>query len=125
MLVGKEPRATVAVANFEQARRFYEDKLGLTPSDSNQPGMAYYASGGTSLFVYQSDFAGTNKATAVTWVVGENIVEVARALAAKGVPFENYDIPNAPKDGDVYLFGEIKTAWFKDPDGNIHALVNG
>jgi len=125
MLAGKEPRATVAVADFEQARRFYEGKLGLTPTESDQPNMAYYASGGASLFVYQSDYAGTNKATAVTWVVGEDIVEVARALAAKGVPFENYDIANAQKDGDVYLFGPIKTAWFKDPDGNIHALVNG
>jgi hypothetical protein len=28
------------------------------------------------------------------------------------------------KKGDVYAFGDIKSAWFKDPDGNIIAIVN-
>jgi hypothetical protein len=98
-------------------------KLGLVPMAESQPGMAYYPCGTGTLFVYQSEFAGTNKATAVTWVVGEDIIAIARELAAKGVVFENYDVPNAQKDGDVYLFGAIRTAWFKDPDGNIHALV--
>ena len=72
-----------------------------------------------------SENAGTNKATSVTWIVGDDLAETVRALAEKGVAFEQYDIPDAPKEGDVYVFGPIKTAWFKDPDGNIHALVNG
>ena len=125
MLNTKEPRATVAVRNLEAARKFYEDKVGLTPPRNPDPRMVNYRCGNAWLFVYESENAGTNQATAVTWIVGDDLAETVRALAAKGVAFEQYDIPDAPKEGDVYVFGPIKTAWFKDPDGNIHALVNG
>jgi hypothetical protein len=40
------------------------------------------------------------------------------------VVFEHYDIPGSTQKGDVYAFGDIKSAWFKDPDDNIIALVN-
>ena len=60
----------------------------------------------------------TNKATAVTWTV-DNVKEEVAALKSKGVVFEHYDMPGMTRDGDVYVAGDMKVAWFKDPDGNI------
>jgi hypothetical protein len=77
------------------------------------------------VMVYESQYAGTNEATAATWVVGAELASVVRALGGKGVKFEHYDFPDARMEGDVHVMGETRAAWFKDPDGNIHALVNG
>lgn len=71
MLNNKEPRATIAVKDLEAARRFYEDKLGLVPTAGRQePTTITYQCGRFFLFVYQSANAGTNRATAVTWMAG-------------------------------------------------------
>jgi len=40
------------------------------------------------------------------------------------VSFEHYDIPGATLDGDIYTMGDLRTAWFKDPDGNILNVVS-
>jgi hypothetical protein len=41
------------------------------------------------------------------------------------VAFEHYDLPNTTRKDDVHVAGEMKAAWFRDPDGNILAIVNG
>jgi hypothetical protein len=76
------------------------------------------------LNVYTSQEAGTNKATAVTWAVGDQVKDVVRALKAKGVAFEHYDMPDTTLQGDIHVAGDMKVAWFKDPDGNILNIVN-
>ena len=81
-------------------------------------------SGRTSINVYRSQYAGTNKATAVTWPVGDDLENVVRDLKAKGVVFEHYDMPNATRQGDIHVFGDMKVAWFKDLDGNILNIIN-
>ncbi|TKT80176.1 VOC family protein [Aquamicrobium sp. LC103] len=126
MLKTKEAMATVPVRDLKRSRKFYEEALGLTPARDPEPQMVGYQCGRSVLFVYESPHAGTNKATCATWNLGEDITEIAAALAQRGVVFEHYDdIPAENRQGDVYVFGEIKTAWFADPDGNIHALTNG
>lgn len=127
MLNDKQAVATIAVRDVAAARQFYEGKLGLAAPVHEMMGTALYDCGnGTSLLLYQSDQnAGTNKATSVTWFVGDKIADTVSALKDKGVTFETYDMPDSQKDGDIYIFGEISTAWFTDPDGNIHAIVNG
>ncbi len=87
----------VAVKDLVVARKFYEGALSLQKLE----------------------------ATAVTWVVGEEIEELVRALKAKGVVFEHYDdIPKVTRHGDLHISGNRKIAWFKDPDGNILNIVN-
>lgn len=81
--------------------------------------------GSASLMVYESQYAGTNQATAVTWVVGDELEDIVQALKAKGVTFEHYDLPETTRKGDVHVSGKTKVAWFKDPDGNILAIANG
>jgi catechol 2,3-dioxygenase-like lactoylglutathione lyase family enzyme len=122
VLSDQNATATIAVKDFDKARKFYEDVLGLKPDGNGEPGMQTYRSGGSRVLVYQSSFAGTNKATAATWEVGEVDLEV-RALKDKGVAFEHYDMPGMTLKGDVHVMGDFKAAWFKDPDGNILAIV--
>lgn len=126
MLGSKNPIATVAVKDIEAARKFYEGKLGLEPESAHmqEPGTISYQTGNSYLFVYESQFAGTNKATAVTWAVGNDVKQIAETLKAKGIAFDHYDFPDTVREGDVHISGKIKVAWFKDPDGNTHSLVN-
>jgi catechol 2,3-dioxygenase-like lactoylglutathione lyase family enzyme len=122
MLGDKDAIATVAVKDLKAAKKFYESTLGFRAMPSEQPEVANYKSGASTILVYESQFAGTNKATAVTWTVDDTEAEV-RALNKKGVTFEHYDFPGMTLKGDVHVMGEMKAAWFKDPDGNILAIV--
>ena len=116
--------ATIAVKKIEPARKFYEGILGLKPVPTEETGVQTYKSGNSNVLVYESQYAGTNKATAATWGV-EDLEGVVRDLKAKGVRFEHYDMPGAARKGDIHGTGKTKAAWFKDPDGNILALVSG
>jgi catechol 2,3-dioxygenase-like lactoylglutathione lyase family enzyme len=125
MLGAKEPMATVAVKDLNAAKRFYEGTLGLKPADSQEPEALTYEAGGARLLVYRSQYAGSNKATATTWVIGKDMEKVVQGLRGKGVAFEHYNLPGLTVKGDIHEGGGMKAAWFKDPDGNIHALVSG
>jgi catechol 2,3-dioxygenase-like lactoylglutathione lyase family enzyme len=117
--------ANLAVKDLAVARRFYEDTLGLSQVDAEGDEVIVYRSGNTRINVYRSQFAGTNQATAVTWQVGGDSERLAAALKAKGVRFEHYDMPDTKLVGDLHVMGDMKVAWFKDPDGNILNLING
>jgi catechol 2,3-dioxygenase-like lactoylglutathione lyase family enzyme len=123
VLGNKDVIATIAVRDLAKAKGFYESKLGLTPAPSTEKSVLNYKSGKSSLMVYVSDFAGTNKATAATWIV-DDVEEVVRSLKAKGVAFEHYDFPGMTRKGDIHIAGKLKNAWVKDPDGNILAFVS-
>jgi len=124
MLGNIDASANLAVKDLTAARNFYEDTLGLTQVGSEGDELVVYRSGKTTLNVYTSQEAGTNKATAVTWAVGDQVEDVVRALKAKGVAFEHYDMPDTTLQGDIHVAGDMKVAWFKDPDGNILNIVN-
>jgi catechol 2,3-dioxygenase-like lactoylglutathione lyase family enzyme len=124
MLENETAVATVAVKDLSTARKFYEGVLGLKPSGpTDSPEVVNYNAGNSKLLVYRSQFAGSNKATAVTWMVGD-VETTTEALKSKGLAFEHYEFPGATRRGDVHVIGTIKAAWFKDPDGNIHSIVN-
>jgi len=123
MLASAKAMATLAVKDLGKARTFYEEKLGLRPQNADTR-EATYATGGAILLLYRSDHAGTNRATAVTWNLGTTLDETVTALAQKGVTFEHYNLPNLKREGDVHVAGDVRLAWFKDLDGNIHALMN-
>jgi catechol 2,3-dioxygenase-like lactoylglutathione lyase family enzyme len=125
MLGNKDAAANIAVRNLEDAKKFYEDTLGLTQVDAEGKELIVFRSGNSTINVYQSQYAGTNQATAVTWVVGDDMEGVVRALKVKGVTFEHYDMPGMTQEGDVHIAGNMKVAWFKDPDGNILNIVSG
>jgi catechol 2,3-dioxygenase-like lactoylglutathione lyase family enzyme len=121
MLSDNDAIATVAVKNLETAKQFYEGTLGLTKTMENEEVLAF-KTGQSTLFVYRSQYAGTNKATGVTFVA-EEVDDLVRTLKGRGVPFEHYDLPQMTRQGDVHVAGSMRAAWFKDPDGNIFSLV--
>jgi catechol 2,3-dioxygenase-like lactoylglutathione lyase family enzyme len=125
MLSDKEAIAMIAVKDLKAAAKFYQDTLGLTPIAAEGEEVITYRSGSSAINVYHSQYAGTNKATAVVWNVGDEIEAVVDRLKSKGVVFEHYDMPGLTVKGDVHVGGDMKVAWFKDPDGNILSVVSG
>ena len=122
MLASKNAVANVAVKDLGVVKKFYGTTLGLQKVDEQGEDVVVYKSGDSMLNVYHSEYAGTNKATAVTWSVDDIEGEI-RALKEKGVTFEHYDMPNIKREGDIHVCGDMKVAWFKDPDGNILNLI--
>jgi catechol 2,3-dioxygenase-like lactoylglutathione lyase family enzyme len=122
MLGKADATPMIAVKDLDRARKFYEDKLGLKQVDDFGEGFML-KSGDTKLSVYRSEFAGTNKATTLTFDV-DDIDDEVRALKEKGIAFEHYKLEGLTPKGDIFEGkGGFKTAWFKDPDGNILSLV--
>jgi catechol 2,3-dioxygenase-like lactoylglutathione lyase family enzyme len=113
----------VPVKNLSVARKFYEDVLGLPQESKEGDEVITYRCGGVLFSVYRSDFAGTNKATTLTFEAGKEVAAIARTLKTKGVTFERYDMPTMKLEGDVYVGGGMSVAWLKDPDGNILSLA--
>jgi catechol 2,3-dioxygenase-like lactoylglutathione lyase family enzyme len=125
-MLGKQDAVpTVAVKNLAAAKKFYEGTLGLKQLDTEGDEVVVYQTGKSRLNVYRSQYAGTNKATVVTWPV-EDVEGEVRELKSKGVAFEHYDMPELKLKGDVHVAdgADFKVAWFKDPDGNIFSIVN-
>jgi catechol 2,3-dioxygenase-like lactoylglutathione lyase family enzyme len=124
MLEQAEVMATAAVRDIARARGFYEGKLGLQPQ-SGEAQMASYRCGGGTLLIYQSQFAGTNQATAATFGLRSGLVELVQGLQAKGVRFEQYDLPDTVREGAIHRGQGRSVAWCKDPDGNILCFAEG
>jgi catechol 2,3-dioxygenase-like lactoylglutathione lyase family enzyme len=125
MLGDKAVAAVMPVKDMDVAKKFYEETLGLAKEGPDQPwGTMYRCGGGSMIFVYPSEFAGTNKATAATWGAGDDFDKIVDELRAKGVTFDKFDVPGASWEGDVNVMGDMKAVWFKDPDGNILNVVN-
>ena len=123
MLRDTDATAMVAVKDLGVASKFYEETLGLSRAGSEDGEVIVYESGDTTINVYKSRYAGTNKATALTWTV-DDVDDVVRTLKDRGVKFEHYDLPDTKREGDVHVGGHMKVAWFKDPDGNILSVAS-
>jgi catechol 2,3-dioxygenase-like lactoylglutathione lyase family enzyme len=112
----------IAVKDLAVARRFYEQTLGLAVVNAGEH-VTQMKTGKTPFNLYVSSQAGTNKATALTWEVDDELTAIVAELRGKKVPFLHYDMPGMTRDGDVHLAGPRKLAWFSDPDGNILSLM--
>lgn len=114
--------AYIPAKDVARARSFYEKKLGFEPKDEIAGGVTYEFGGHTRAFLYPTPNAGTSRASQAYWQVEDVEREVAE-LKSKGVVFEEYDLPGM-KNGIVDA-GGAKAAWFKDPEGNIMAIIQG
>jgi catechol 2,3-dioxygenase-like lactoylglutathione lyase family enzyme len=124
MLADKTVMATIPVKDLAAARKFYEGTLKFKKLEEEGEEAITFQSGDAEIVVYRSEFAGTNRATAATWFVGDEIEDIVKELKAKGVPFEHYNMPGMKQEGDLHVADGMKAAWFKDPDGNILALTS-
>jgi len=112
--------AYIPAQDVARARRFYEQTLGFAPGRELGGGVRYECAGGTACFLYPTPNAGTSAASQAFWQV-TNIEQEVAELKAKGVIFEEYDMPTM-KDG-IATAGGAKAAWFKDTEGNILAII--
>ena len=105
-----------------RARQFYEEKLGFKPKELIAGGVVYEFANGTACFLYPTPNAGTSQASQAFWQVDDVEREVAE-LKARGVTFEEYDMPGMKTVNGIATAGGAKAAWFKDTEGNILAIV--
>ena len=113
--------AYIPAKDLQRARQFYEVKLGFTPKAELGGGVHYPFGGGTGAFLYTTPNAGTSQASQAFWEVLDIRKEVAE-LKARGVEFEDYDMPGKDAEGIVTQGGAM-AAWFKDSEGNIMAVI--
>ena len=126
MLNQSQVTANIPAADLGRARRFYADKLGVSPS-AEYPGMLIYrTAAGTPFSIYETGYAGKAEHTIAQWHVDDVSAEV-RDLQANGVSFEVYDdMPGVDWDGAVASIpGMGRAAWFKDSEGNTLCIDDG
>ena len=121
---------TLPAVDLERGKKFYHDLLGLKVAFEDPSGIMFEARHGSQLYLYKR---GPTKAdhTVVSFEV-DHIESEVDGLRRKGVKFEEYDIPemNLKTVDGIATFPvppggqyETKSAWFKDPEGNILALT--
>ncbi len=120
MLSAAPIRAYIPVSAVARARKFYEETIGLRPKQEYAGGVIYEC-GGAEVFLYPTSNAGTSKASQAYWQVADVEAEVAE-LKARGVKFDEYNIPGVTMKNSIATAGGAKTAWFKDTEGNILAV---
>ena len=120
MLSRHTPVATLPAKDLARARGFYEETLGLSAARDDVGGVTY-TSGSGQLFVYESAFAGTNQATAVSFdVPAADFDDEVAELRSKGIEFLTFDAEGLDwNDGVATIGGRARSVWFTDPDGNI------
>src|SRR5688500_12642470 len=98
---------TIGVKDLARAREFYQSKLGLIPLEGDEH-VQIFKSGEGTVEIYKSEFAGTNRATSMTWALGESLREEVESLKKKGVIFEHYDMPGSHLEGDIHVMDQMK-----------------
>jgi catechol 2,3-dioxygenase-like lactoylglutathione lyase family enzyme len=114
--------AYIPAKDVARARRFYEGKLGFRPKREVAGGVVYEFGDKTACFLYPTPNAGTSQASQAFWQVDDIERQVAE-LNARGVKFENYDMPGEKSPSGVVEAGGAKAAWFKNTEGNILAII--
>ena len=122
MLNDSKVTANIPAADLQRARGFYADTLGLTPAQEHPGGLIYTTNGGTSFFLYETEFAGQAGHT-IAQIHVSDVAKEVEDLKGRGVTFDHYDIPEMTWEGDVATHPEMgSAAWFKDSEGNILCL---
>ena len=128
MLTGARVATRLPANDLERARRFYSEKLGLEPVEE-RPGGFRYQCGGGSFALFQSAGSASGSHTQMSWEV-DDIEATVAALRARGVVFEEYDLPGLKtKNGIADIKGNYPSkgvgergAWFRDSEGNLLSL---
>jgi len=114
--------AILPATDLDRAKSFYKDKLGLKQADWDMKDPVVFEAGkGTRLVIYHRA-EGTKAEHTVAGFIVDDVEALVKELKAKGVAFENYDQPGLKTVDHIASFGPVKSAWFKDSEGNILAL---
>jgi len=122
MLADHPIHAALPAADLERARRFYAEKLGLTPQSEGPDGLLYRCGEHTQLLLFPSQGTASGTHTQAGWTVDDIEAEVAE-LKAGGVVFEEYELPSLKTVNSIATIGTAKGTWFKDSEGNLLVLL--
>ena len=120
MLEDRPSAAMLPASDMERAKSWYADKLDMKPSFENEGGAEYKTAEGTEFWIYPSQFAGTNQATAMGFMSKDLSAEMDE-LKSQGVTFEEYETPKTV-DG-IAQMPAGRAAWFRDPEGNLIGMI--
>jgi catechol 2,3-dioxygenase-like lactoylglutathione lyase family enzyme len=122
MLAQSKAFSGFAVDDLEEARKFYADTLGLDVKAIDEPGLLNIRiAGGRDILVYpKGDFEPATY-TILNFPV-DDVEAAVDDLASRGVAFERYDGMEQDEKGIARGPGP-EIAWFKDPAGNILAVL--
>jgi catechol 2,3-dioxygenase-like lactoylglutathione lyase family enzyme len=127
MVANSRISTTLPVVDMNRAKKFYRDTLGLRIKMEDEMGVGFETNAGCDIYLYQRSPTKADH-TVLAFEV-ENIESEVRELRNKGIKFEEYDIPEMhirTVNGIASYTSkdwETKSAWFKDPEGNILSLV--
>ena len=124
MLKNYASSAIVPCTDLARAKVFYGEILGL-PLIADHGNGFVFTTGETELNIYRSDFAGTNRADAVVWAVGDEIEPIAAALRTNGVTLDEHPEGFDRVVDGVHVRGALSVIWFRDPDDNILHVTSG
>jgi predicted enzyme related to lactoylglutathione lyase len=110
--------AALPAQDMARAKAFYRDKLGLTPTAEDPSGLMYAMGSGTVFGVFPSSGKPSGTHTQMGIEV-EDVEGAVKDLQAKGVKFEDYDVPGLKTVNGIAELGGSKIAWFKDSEGNL------
>lgn len=117
MLKQKEVVTVLPAADLDRARMFYHDKLELDPDEQYGDNLLYRVGNGSAFELYQTPNAGTAQNTQMCWMTDDLDAEMMR-LRERGVMFEDYDIPGVKTVDGIATEDNMRTAWFRDSEGN-------
>jgi catechol 2,3-dioxygenase-like lactoylglutathione lyase family enzyme len=118
--------ARLPAQNLERAKAFYAEKLGLIPVEE-RPGGLRYRCGNSWFSLFESSGRPSGNHTQMGWEV-EDIDATVAHLRARGVVFEEYDVPGLKTINNIALVGGNypsrgalgeRAAWFRDSEGNL------
>lgn len=123
MLAKYRSDATIPASDLGRARAFYAEQLGMTPQrEEPDGGLIYEGADGTRFLLFQSSGAASGGHTQMAWSV-DNVEGVVGELKSRGVVFEEYDLPGLKTVNGIAEVTGIKSAWFKDSEGNLLAIT--
>jgi catechol 2,3-dioxygenase-like lactoylglutathione lyase family enzyme len=120
MLSKAKITAFLATAQPENAKRFYQETLGLKLVSDDQFALAF-DSAGTQLRIQKVEKFKPHPFTSLGWQVPD-IRKSVKSLVDRGISFEKYSFLEQDDLGVWQAPSGAKVAWFKDPDGNLLSL---
>ncbi|MEW1806624.1 VOC family protein [Pseudarthrobacter sp. NPDC080039] len=107
------------VDDAARARSFYTEKLGLPHRGKTDDGSELLgADGGPMLQLVPVSDGRHSEHTALSFEVTD-IEDTVRDLEARGVMFQDYDLPTLKTENHVCTTESEKSAWFMDTEHNI------
>jgi catechol 2,3-dioxygenase-like lactoylglutathione lyase family enzyme len=111
---------TLPTADLDRLRAWYEGVLGFTPMAIRPNAVLYETTPGSVFAISRGSVLSSSTHTQMAFTVDDIDAEVAD-LTSRGVVFEEYETPRT--DGGIATIGPGRAAWFKDPDGNLLAVL--